>query len=194
MMDPRTRRNILIVLLVALALLIAFLLWFFLKPKPKPVVITPPIVVEKPLPTASTKKPTVSEEKTKKEQAVRVESASLQSASKTFAERYGSYSTEADFANLTDVLPLMTKAYAAKTAAYVETAVSPTEYYGVTTRVITVKVDAQDDAAGTAQVTLTTQREEAKGDVQNVSVKYQDLVLSFEMESGSWKVANAVWK
>ncbi len=193
MMDPRTRRNILIALLIALALLIAFLLWFFLRPKPKPAVIVAPVVVEKPLPTATTKKPTVSQEKATKEQAVRTESASLQSASKTFAERYGSYSTEADFANLTDVLPLMTKAYAEKTAAYVETATIPEEYYGVTTRVITVKVDAQDDEKGTATVTLTTQREEAKGDVQNVSVKYQDLVLSFEMESGSWKVANAVW-
>lgn len=192
-MNPTTRRNVLIAILVALALLIAFLLWFFLRPKPKPVVITPPVVAEKPLPTAATK-PTVSQEKTKKEQAVRVASASLQSASKTFVERYGSYSTEADFANLTDVLPLMSKAYAATTAAYIATAVSPKEYYGVTTRVITVKVDAQDDAAGTAQVTLTTQREEAKGSVQNVSVKYQDIALTFVKEDGEWKVSNALWK
>lgn len=193
MMSPKTRRNILIAILVALALLIAFLLWFFLKPKPKPVVIVPPVVAEKPLPTAPTK-PTVTQEKAKKEQAVRTASASLQSASKTFAERYGSYSTEANFANLTDVLPLMSASYAATTAKYIETAVSPKEYYGVTTRVITVKIDAEDDAAGTAQVTLTTQREEARGDVQNVTVKYQDLVLSFVKEGGEWKVENAVWK
>lgn len=193
MMSPKTRRNLLVAILVLLALLIAFLLWFFLKPKPKPVVIQPPVVVEKPLPTASTK-PTVTQEKAKQEQAVRTASASLQSASKTFAERYGSYSTEANFANLTDVLPLMTKAYATTTAAYIATAVSPKTYYGVTTRVITVKVDAEDDTAGTAQVTLTTQREEAKGSVQSVTVKYQDLVLSFEKEGGEWKVSNAVWK
>ena len=192
-MSPKTRRNILIAILVALGLLIAFLLWFFLKPKPKPVVIVPPVVVEKPLPTASTK-PTLTQVKATQEQAVRTASASLQSASKTFTERYGSYSTEANFANLTDVLPLMSKAYAATTAAYIATAVSPKEYYGVTTRVITVKIDAEDDTAGTAQVTLTTQREEAKGDVQNVSVKYQDLVLSFVKEGGEWKASNAVWK
>ena len=191
MMDPRTRRNVLIALIAALALLIAFLLWFFLRPKPKPVVIVPPVVDVAPLPAAATK-PTVSQEKTKKEQEARTASASLQSASKTFAERYGSYSTEADFANLTDVLPLMTKAYAAKTQAFIDTAVAPEEYYGVTTRVITVTVDAED--ATTAQLTLVTQREEAKGSVQNVSVKYQDLVLSFEKESGEWKVSNAVWK
>ena len=154
-MSPKTRRNILVAILVLLALLIAFLLWWFLRSKPKPAAVVPPVVVETPLPTSTTKKPTVSEEKAKKEQAVRVESASLQSASKTFAERYGSYSTEANFANLTDVLPLMTVGYASRTRAYVASATSPTEYYGVTTRVITVVADNGVELSATARTYVT---------------------------------------
>ena len=191
MMSPKTRRNLLVAILVLLLLLLAFLLWWFLRPEPVAPVVTPPAPTTT-LPATDTE--SASEIREQREQEERADTASLQSASKTFAERYGSYSTEANFANLTDVLPLMTKAYATTTAAYIATAVSPKTYYGVTTRVITVKVDAEDDTAGTAQVTLTTQREEAKGSVQSVTVKYQDLVLSFEKEGGEWKVSNAVWK
>lgn len=193
MMNPKTRRNILVVLMVVFVLMVAILFWYLFRPKPAPRAVVVPVVAEEPLPSAQTK-PTATQIKTAKEQEERIASASLQSASKTFAERYGSYSTEANFANLTDVLPLMTKEYAAKTEAYVASATAPTDYYGVTTRVITVTVDAEDETAGTARVTLTTQREETSGNVQNVRVKYQDLVLNFAKESGEWKVSLATWE
>ncbi len=124
----------------------------------------------------------------------RAATVSIQSLAKTFTERFGSYSTEANFENLTDVLPLMTAAYAGETQAFLATAVSPSEYYGVTTRIVSIRVLASDETAGTASVEVSTQREEAKGSVQNVSIRYQMLSLSLLKENGAWKVNAATWE
>lgn len=190
-MSPKTRRNLLVAILVLLLLLLAFLLWWFLRPEPVAPVVTPPAPTTT-LPTTDTE--SVSEIREQQEQEERTNTASLQSASKTFAERYGSYSTEAEFANLRDVLPLMSASLAAETEAFIEGATPAAEYYGVTTRVISVTVDAVDETEGTATVTVTTQREEAKGDIQNITVRYQDLRLTFVMENGTWKVSSATWR
>lgn len=189
-MSPKTRRNLLIAILVLLLLLLAFLLWWFLKPEPAAPVVTPPAPTTT-LPPSDTE--SLSETRQQEEQEERNGTASIQSASKTFAERYGSYSTEAEFANLRDVLPLMSASFAADTEAFVDGATPAAEYYGVTTRVISVSVDAVDETAGTATVTVTTQREEAKGDIQNITVRYQDLRLTFVSENGTWKVSSATW-
>lgn len=191
MLSPTTRRNLLIAILVLLLLLIALVAWWFLRSEPEVPVATPP-VVEQTLPSAD--RETISDVQQKEEREERANTASIQSASKTFSERYGSYSTEAEFANLRDVLPLMSAAFAAKTQAFIDGATPSAAYYGVTTRAVTIRVNATDEAAGTADVTVTTQREEAKDVPQNVSVRYQDLELTFIMEDGEWKVDSAVWK
>lgn len=190
MLSAKTRRNLLVVLLALLALLIAFLLWWFLRSKPQPNPVVQP-TAEETLPDAV--RETIKEQRQKEAQQTRTNTASVQSASKTFAERYGSYSTEAEFANLRDVLPLMSASLAAETEAFIEGSIPAAEYYGVTTRVISLSVDASDETVGTAQVTVTTQREETKGTAQNASVRYQDLVLRFVREDGQWKVSSATW-
>lgn len=126
-------------------------------------------------------------------QEQRDQSAGLQSLAKTFTERYGSFSTEADFANLADVILLMTPGFAEETQLYIDTATMGESFYGVTTRVISLSVDQLDEEAGVAVITLSTQRQEAVDSPQNVSVKYQDIVLEFEKISGSWKVSSAIW-
>lgn len=191
MISQTTRRNLLIVLLVLLLLLFLVLAWVFLRPKPEAPAVVPP-VVEQALPASD--RETFTETRRQEEQAERTGTASLQSASKTFAERYGSYSTEAEFANLTDVLPLMSASFAAETRAFVAGATASAEFYGVTTRAVTIRVNASDDAAGTADVIVTTQREETMDSPQNTSVRYQDLDLAFVMEGGEWKVDSAMWK
>jgi hypothetical protein len=189
MLSPNARRNGLVVL-VLLLLLFILLLFLFLRGKdvvPAPVVSDPVVA----LPEAD--EPSPKEERLAAEQERRDGTASLQSASKTFAERYGSYSAEAEFANLRDVLPLMSASLAAQTEAFVGRAVVSDEYYAVTTRVVSVSVNAVDEAAGTAEATVTTQREEARGSQQNVSVRYQDLRLTFVREGDEWKVSSAAW-
>lgn len=128
------------------------------------------------------------------EEATSVADATLESLSTSFTERYGSFSTESDYANLKDVMPLMTEAFAASTSAAIASATPEADYYGVTTRVLNVTVESRDDAAGTARVRVSTQRQEAKGGVQNLSVKYQEIVLDFVTEEGGWKIDAADWQ
>lgn len=191
MITAKTRRNILIAILILLLLFLILIAWWFLRPKEE-VVETPPVVVEEV--KKEPDEPTIQEEKQKVVQEERTNTASLQSASKTFAERYGSYSTEAEFANLRDVLPLMSASFAASTQAFIDVATPAAEYYGVTTRVIAIEVNAVDETAGTATVTVTTQREEAKKTIQDSSIRYADLVLTFVKEDDAWKVSSAKWE
>lgn len=191
MISPKTRRNVLIAILALFLLLLAGLLWMLFSREPAPAPVSAPVPVVE-LPDAEGEG--IAEVRAREEQQERAATASLQSASKTFAERYGSYSTEAEFANLTDVLPLMSAAFAAETRAFVAGATPAAEYYGVTSRVVSLEVVSSDEAAGAASVRVTMQREEAKGSVQNVSVRYQALLLGFVMEGGAWKVSSAAWE
>lgn len=188
----RAKVTALLVLLLLALLLGGFFLWRLVPsrtPAPSVPVIDPTPEPNEPArtPERANSAPTVVE-------GDRTATFSIQSLAKTFTERFGSYSTEADFANLRDVLPLMSASYAGQTQAYLATAVSPSEYYGVTTRIVSIKVLSSDEAAGTASLDVSTQREEAKGSVQNVSVRYQTLHLSLLKENNAWKVDTATWE
>ncbi len=139
-------------------------------------------------------RPTVSDLELEEEREVRTSASDVTSLSKTFVTRYGSFSNEANFANLQDVLPLMSESFAGKTQELINESEAPLEYYGVSTSIVTVTVESKDDTAGTAQVTAMTQREEAVGSPQNITVKYQTIILTFVMEGGSWKVDSATWQ
>ena len=112
---------------------------------------------------------------------------------KIFVERYGSYSNEANFQNIRDVIPLMSAEFAAATTADLTSKKQPNGFYGVTTRVITVKVVSQSEADGTADVVLSTQRTEENGSAQNTKTKYQDVELTFVKEAGVWMVDSVKW-
>ncbi|EKD32794.1 MAG: hypothetical protein ACD_76C00145G0002 [uncultured bacterium] len=112
---------------------------------------------------------------------------------KTFSERFGSFSTESEFQNIRDVIPLATAGYSAELESMLTLSVTSGEYYGVSTRVISTDVISLNDAAGTASVSVNTQRQEAKVSVQNTRVYYQTIELDFVKESGVWKVSKASW-
>lgn len=191
MTTRRTRLTILGLVLLALLLLLAWFLWvlFFGTPDMNEVVETVETVRgEEVIPT----RPTISELDLETERDTRNVSADVVSLSKTFVTRYGSYSNEANFANLEDVLPLVSASFAARLQNTIDTGVAPEDYYGVSTGIVTVKVDEKNET--TSQVTVTTQREEAVGSPQNTTVKYQDIVLTFVNEEGTWKVDSATWQ
>ena len=190
MMTPKKRATIIILIIVAIVLLLLFilsLLFFRPKPVPQPVVESEPIV-QQPAPE------TISSEILKQENSTRNEASELISFAKLFAERYGSYSNQANFENIRDVIPLMSASFSAETESFLLNKKAPDVFYGITTRVITVKVIHKDEKAGTATINLTTQREEEKESAQNTSVKYQDIELTFVKESDVWKVDSATWR
>lgn len=191
-MTRRKRLTLIILILIAFLLLIIGLLLFFFSGSSKPVEVE--TVVQEEVIDVTPKRPTISAQELEVERETRIVSADVVSLSKSFVTRYGSYSNEANFANLVDVLPLMSRTFASETEEFIERTAVPEEYYGVTTGIITVKVDSQDDVAGEAQVTVMTQREESIGSPQNSIVKYQEIFLTFVMENGSWKVDSATWQ
>lgn len=186
----RRQRNIGILALIFLTILILLILLLLrFRPEPSTVepVITPDVPsVEQTVPVRSPIEQQQAEE--------RETTASVQTVAKTFATRYGSYSNEADFQNLRDLYPLMTTDFQLETENFIADTTIPENYYGITTRVITLKMDAYDEAAGTATVTITTQREEAIDSPQNINIRYQDIVMTLEQVSGTWKIASAQWK
>ncbi len=184
------RKRILIAVLVLAVLLLAVLLALFLRPRTPS---APPSVSvptdELPPPTFVPTEPTIIE---RQERDSRANSAVIQSQARLFAERYGSFSTEARHQNLTDLLPLMTDAFADRTRTDIANAASAEAFYGVTTRVVSVRTDALDEAAGTATLTVGTQRQETFADGR-ADVRYQNLVLTFVRTGEQWRVSSAAW-
>lgn len=191
MMTRRKRLLIVALIILALLLLLVWLLWMLFSggsASEEVVEVAQVEEVEEVIPT----RPTISEQELEEERETRTTSADVVSLSKSFVTRYGSYSNEADFANLEDVLPLVSASFAAQLQNIIDTSVAPEEYYGVSTSIVTVKVDEKGET--TSQVSVTTQREEAIGSPQNTTVKYQDIILTFVMEDASWKVDSATWQ
>jgi len=191
MISPNQRRFILWALLIGIIVLIIWLLIQVLyHPKPKQTSSSSTV------PTAQTPSSanSLSQQLQQKEQESRTATSDVLSLAKQFVARYGSYSNESVFANIRDVMPLMSKAFQQKTETYLAANVAPKEYYGVTTRVLTAKTTTSSETNGTATVKLTTQREESVTSPQNKTVKYQDILVNFVKESGVWKIDSAVWQ
>lgn len=188
MMTPKTRRNI---ILTACFILLLIFLWLlsFLIPKQKTVenkTVTPTTEV----PPTTTPYTT---EQLQQEKQTRIQASGVTTVAKIFTERYGSYSNEANFQNIRDVIPMMSKTFADATIKDLATKQQPTGFYGITTRVITVKIMAQDTKAGTATLKLSTQRVEENGSSQKNNTKYQEIELRMVQESGVWLVDSAKW-
>jgi hypothetical protein len=183
-----TRRKKIVVIVGSLLFLflLFLLIWFLFRHKPVP---SPAIGGQAELQTPP---PRASEEEEPAAAPAEKIDVSLQSLAVTFVERYGSYSSESEFANLYDVMDLMTASLKAQTEAFITSAKMSEEYYGVTTRVLSTDVLSSSETS--AAVEASTQREESKGSPQNSEVSYKKLLLNCVKEDGLWKVASAVWQ
>jgi hypothetical protein len=121
----------------------------------------------------------------------------LKIIAKTFAELFGSYSSEGNEQNVIDSEYYMTDSLKAWATSYVATerAKPPTtQFSGTTTRALfEPDVTAYDDNAGTATVTVKTQRSDSGPTIASSSVYYQDLTLEFVKVGGVWKVDKYAW-
>lgn len=114
-----------------------------------------------------------------------------------FAERYGSFSSSSDFANLLDLKTFMTQDLAGWADGYIEDTMAAGESavsFGVTTRALITTVDSLDTEAGTAEVTVKTQRSERSGGSVDSRIYYQDLVFDFLKIGDAWKVDSVTWQ
>lgn len=115
-------------------------------------------------------------------------------AARDFAERYGSYSTEGDFANLETLLPSMTDSFRTQTEALIEKnrAATTVSFLGVTTKVLSAKPQGAVSASAPVTVRVETQRTSKKEGTSTVT--YETLVLTMAHDTGVWKVSAAVWQ
>jgi hypothetical protein len=116
----------------------------------------------------------------------------------SFAERFGSYSSESDFSNITDLKVFMTEEmqpwadkYRAELQAKYE---KQDEYYGVNTRAVSVKSDLYDAEGGRADFTVITQRSETYG-AKAPTVRYENMIIRMrKVSEQQWKVDYAKWE
>lgn len=118
----------------------------------------------------------------------------IMSLSRSFIERFGTFSNQNEYENINNLRIYMTK----RMQAYADTLIQDAEkkgeggaYYGITTKVVSVEIL---ELAGTAaRVRLTTQRKETKEGGES-KVFYQDVELGVVQESSIWKIDNVTWK
>jgi len=124
--------------------------------------------------------------------------ASLATIAQSFAERYGSYSNQNNFANLLNLNDLMSDKLKAWSDKYIadEKAknLDNSTYTGITTKAISYQsVNFQNDKS--AEFLVNTQRVESSGTPTNVTkTYYQEITVKLIKENGNWKVDEAIWK
>lgn len=119
----------------------------------------------------------------------------LRPLAKTFAERYLTFSTAGDYENLSDAQLMMTPAFAARTAAQIKAnraQPAAADFFGVTSRAVSLEVVAYDETAKTATVLADLNRQE-RGNGGVLRTPYnQRLTIMFVMTDGEWKIDDAI--
>lgn len=125
------------------------------------------------------------------------DASELRRLASAFAERFGSFSTQADFENILDLKAFMTTSMQAWADGYVEDAREDQDadaaYAGTTTRALSAQIESLDEDAGTATVLVRTQRRASQGTTLAAEVYYQDIRFTFRKVSGTWKADSANW-
>ena len=112
------------------------------------------------------------------------------SLAKTYAERFGSWSTDNPGTNLKDLVPLSSKSMV-DYLNIIEISYKAEEFSGITTKSLSFELISLENSQ--AKVLVKTQRVKTKADLSE-EVLYQDIEIS-ELKSGDkWLVNQATWK
>jgi len=124
-------------------------------------------------------------------------SEDLRKMALSFAERFGSYSNQADYGNIEDLKIFMTPKMQDWADDYVanlrQQGKDNAAYYGITSVAISGEVNQFDDKAGAAEILVTTQRREMAG-TSEAKVFSQNILIVFEKIKGEWKASSATWQ
>lgn len=123
--------------------------------------------------------------------------ADLASIGMPFAERFGSYSNQSSYENLSDLLPFMTENFKKWAQGKInEQLAKPYQpiYQGVTTKSLSYTMKQFDEKVGIAEMDISTQRREMIGSPSNTKTYNQDITLKFVKTDDIWLVDHAQWK
>lgn len=121
--------------------------------------------------------------------------ATVKSMALSFTERIGSYSNQSNFQNIIELKPFMTE----KMLSWADNFIAQqeggdvSEYFGVTTRVLSTQILEVDDLVGEALVELNTQKIESEGQNRDNKVKYQKARVSLLKVDGKWMIDDLKW-
>ena len=117
----------------------------------------------------------------------------------SFAERFGTYSNQSNFGNISSLKIFMSSKMKRWSDNYIkeqkEKNYDTSIYYGITTKAAASTVKEFDDDLGVASILVFTRRREATGTMNNYSNTFsQDILIGFVMEDGAWKVDSVFWR
>jgi len=126
------------------------------------------------------------------------EQADILFTATAFAERFGSYSNQGEFSNLDDLEVFMTSSMSDWVKTYKQDLQIQypdfNTYYAIETKAISKEVVALDEAAGTGEILVKTQRQEFENDIVNPRIFYQNIRLQITKVDNEWKINAAYWQ
>ncbi|PIT94285.1 hypothetical protein COT98_04465 [Candidatus Falkowbacteria bacterium CG10_big_fil_rev_8_21_14_0_10_39_9] len=121
----------------------------------------------------------------------------LRKVAMSFAERFGSYSNQANYGNIEDLKIFMSPKMQDWADDYVVSLRNQNKdnsvYYGITSVAISGEVKQFNDKTGAGEVLVSTQRREVIGNSEP-KVFTQNVLIIFEKIKGDWKAASATWQ
>lgn len=122
----------------------------------------------------------------------------LMQLARNFAERYGSFSNQNNFENILDLKLYMTEDMQEEADAFIAknktSDANSQEYYGITTKALTLAEISYDPAGGKAIYEVGAQRQESQGASGQGRVFKQSCLIEFKEVDGEWKVQQFIWK
>jgi hypothetical protein len=109
-----------------------------------------------------------------------------------FVERFGSYSSEGNFENVTSVLSLTTPELQGELRALANAAATEPEFgfYGISTQVLSIEKTAETETA--TSLNVLTQREETQGN--QIQKRQQEILIDMVKAGDAWLVSSYAWQ
>ncbi|PIP33963.1 hypothetical protein COX22_01585 [Candidatus Falkowbacteria bacterium CG23_combo_of_CG06-09_8_20_14_all_49_15] len=121
----------------------------------------------------------------------------LEKLAASFAERFGSYSNQANFANIRDLQVFMTEKMRRWSAGYIQdlsnASADSTIYYGISTKAVGRTFSTYDADDGRAEILISTRRRESFSTAANSKVFSQDIKINLIKQNDVWLVDGAFW-
>jgi len=187
------KRKFIIILLVAgIVLVVVWFLWLWLRPKPAPI-------------NSPAEKKTTVQAENKKIEVAPIEPASQERVNQeksyplavkqlamSFAERYGSYSTDEPVKNLSDLKVFMTPDFAQKALVQAQSNQVETVFAGYSAKALTA--DLKTFSETKAEVIVGLQIEQTAGLGAKTNILYKKLSVQMIKTANEWKVDGATWQ
>lgn len=117
---------------------------------------------------------------------------SISRAATSFIERYGSYSSDSNFDNITTLDSVMTENMKKQAQNVINNGLGTTEYYSITTQVVSVNfIDFVEGSTG-ATLEVFTRRTEQKG-LNDPTIFSQTARLQLNRVDNQWKIDSFKW-